>query len=212
MALCVATWGGFYHVLFRRFGLGYTKGFLITTAYFLVSAGVVSVIFWDTLKRVLVDVDALPLVVLGVFMLAQLALYVYIPQRLARPATYLTEHPDRYYLDISWRRLVSKSADIVAQQIYIVLMVLFLQELGLTLYATIVWFGVLFALLHAGLVIAEWGRWPALLFGSAVLGFSLVFPVLILLVPYGFVYNIMLHWLFYTITATTFWVWHNRKI
>lgn len=211
MALCFVTWGVFYNVLFKRFGYGYTKGFVVTTAYFLSSAGVATVLFWDTLRLVLVDFSLMPLVALGIVMVVQLAVYTYMPSHVKRPDAYFAAHVDRYYVDIHWKRLVAKSADIVAQQVYIVLIVLFLQSFGLTLFGTVLWFGVLFALLHAGLVMAEWGKWPALLFGGAVVFFSIAFPILILTVPYGFAYNIILHWLFYTITATTFWLWHSRK-
>jgi len=205
MTICFATWGIFYNVLYRRWGIDYTRQFWWTTAYFIGSAAVTSIIFWEHISRVLQNFTALPLMVLGIFMLFQLVLYVYIPKWLHEPKDYFEKYPDRYYLKIDWRRLISKSADIGAQQILIVLLVLFLQDAGLPLYQLVLWFFVLFVLLHVPLIASEWGRWPSGLFAGAVVAFSASFPLLILYVPYGFVYTFILHWLFYTLTGLVFW-------
>lgn len=212
MILCNATWGFFYMGMHRK-GVDYITHFLWTASYFLFVAVLVSFIFWGRLVLVLQDFTAIPFLALGVFMVGQVALYVYFPRHVSEPKKYFETHPDRYYLKIDWRRLVSKSMDILAQQVFIVLLVLFLQDAGLSFYQILLAFGVLFALLHVPLIANERGAWPSWLFAGIVVVFSAVFPMLILTVHYGFVYNYILHWLFYTTVAVSFWLWsaHQQK-
>lgn len=212
MLLCNATWGFFYMGMHRR-GVDYVTGFLWTAGYFLFAAVFMSLIYWSRLVLVLQDFTAAPLLVLGIFMAGQGLLYVYFPKYIPEPKKYFERYPDRYYLKIDWRRLISKSMDILAQQVFIVLLVLFLQDAGLSFYQTLAVFGVLFALLHVPLIANERGAWPSWLFAGIVVVFSVVFPILILTVHYGFVYNYMLHWLFYTTVAVSFWLWsaHQQK-
>lgn len=208
MALCYAAWGIFFVFLHSR-GVDYVRHYWWTTGYFLSFAIGMSLLFWGYISNIIQNVAPTPLITFGVFMLSQLVLYVYVPKYIHEPAAYLQQHKNRDYLKINWRRLISKSADIVAQQVFIILLVLFLQEAGLTLPQTIAAFGVLFMLLHIPLLVNEWLRWPMWLFGGIVLAFSAIFPVLILTLNYGFVYNIILHWLFYTATAIIFWTQYN---
>lgn len=205
MTLCFATWGIFYNVLHRKLGINYTEHFWWTTFYFLSAGALVVLIFWRQASKMLQAEAPVPLIVLSVFMAALLAWSLYFPRRVREPIDYFETYPDRYYLKISWRRVVAKSADIAAQQFFITLLVLFLRDAGLPLYQILLWFLFLFSLLHIPLILSEWGRWPAALFAGAVVLFSFTFPFLILYVPYGFVYTFIVHWLFYTLTASVFW-------
>lgn len=209
MALCFAAWGFFYAGMHRRFGVNYTRHFLLTTCYFLAVGACLLIGFWNYFVPVLSDFSPVPLVVLALFMAVQAFWYIYLPRHLREPTEYFERYPDRYFLKIEWRRLISKSADIFAQQIFIVLLVVLLRDEGLSLYQLWGAFGLLFMLLHVPLIASERGAWPSWLFAGIVIVFSFVFPTMILLVPYGFACNILLHWLFYTVTATVFWFRHD---
>lgn len=209
MALCFAAWGFFYTVLFRRFQIDYTRRFGLTTLYYLAVGLLPLLAFWNYLKPLLIPISIDPLLVLAGFMLLQIGLSVFFARTLRHPNDYLEAYPDRYYLKLNWRRYISKSADIFAQQVIIILLVLLLERLGLSLLMLIIAFGTLFMLLHVPLIMSEWGAWPSALFASIVVVFSVLFPELILFVRYGFIYNIILHWAFYTITAATFWLQYN---
>lgn len=209
MALCFLAWGLFHTQLHSR-GITYTRHFLWTTAYFLAVAALMGVIFWPYLAPVVQDFALLPLVILGFFVATQVVFFIYIPRRLRGPREYFERYPDRYYLKIDWRRLISKSADIAAQQVFVVLLLVFLKDAGLSIYQIIGSFLFLFALLHVPLIVRERGRWPSWLFAGAVLVFGITFPPLILYVPYGLVYTYIIHWLFYMLTAFIFWVRHDK--
>lgn len=120
------------------------------------------------------------------------------------PVAYLATYPNRYYVATDLRRLLSKSVEIAAQQVFILILVFSLRDLGLSLPQIIASFGVLFALLHIPLIATEWGSWPAWVFAGAVVVFSLAFPPILLLVPSGFVYTYIIHWLFYMGIAAAF--------
>lgn len=177
-----------------------------TTLYFLFFAGLIAVLFESQIFWAFEQFSAVPLIVAAVFMAAQTAFYILLPRYLPDQKAYLTAHPDRYYLEVNWRRLISKSADIFAQQVFIIVLVVSLHAMGLSLVQLVGWFFVLFSLLHIPLIATEWGRWPSWVFAGAVVSFSIVFPPLILLIPYGFVYTFVLHWIFYTVMAVVFWI------
>lgn len=172
--------------------------------------GIICIVFWRQIAVVAYPVAWTPLIMLALFVLCQLAWCYYLRKNFKEPREYLQNYPNRYYLEVGWRRLISKSADIAAQQAFIIVLVVTLQGMGLAIYQVIAAFLVLFGLLHVPLVVIEWGRWPSWLFAGAVLAFSLAFPLLVLFVPYGFVYAYMLHWLFYMATASIFW-WHHSR-
>jgi hypothetical protein len=211
MALCYAAWGFFFAYLRPR-GLDYARRPLWTTAYFAVIGIGFAALFWDRLITVVSSDPTLPLAVLGVFLALQTLWYIYFPTFTPEPTEYLKKYPDRDYLSLNWRRLAPKSADIFTQQVFIVLLVLFLKDAGLSTLQILPVFGALFAILHIPLMVLEWGRWPAWVFGGAVVSFSVIFPLLILHVEYGFIYNLIIHWLFYTGTASIFWIQHALHI
>lgn len=210
MLMWSAAWGFFFLFMYRR-GVDYVRRPFLTAGYFLLVASVAALIFWDHITRALKDFSATPLTALGVFMFVQILFYVYMSLFFQVPQEYFEKHPNREYLRIDAKRLVSKSMDILAQQVFIILLVMFLKDAGLSLIQIIFAFTFLFAFLHIPLIVSERGAWPSWVFGGAVLVFSVIFPILILNFKYGFVYTYMIHWLFYTVVAAVFWSRHTER-
>ena len=210
MALWFVAWTFFFFGLFRR-GIGYVNHFLWTTGYFLSVAAITAIVFSNYVRQVVQGFVVEPFIVLVVVIILTVLIYLYAPQYIKKPERYLRDYPDYEYLVINWRRLIPKFADILAQQLFIVLLILFLQQTGLPLYGIILAFFGLFGLLHIPLIARGWGTWSAWVFGAAVISFSILFPVIILNIHYGFVYTYIIHWLFYLITAIGFWVWKLRR-
>jgi len=209
MGLCYEAWGSFYFFFLRR-GKDFGRNWISLFVYFACVGAILTAIFWQNIAPLVRDFSIVPCVVLAIFMLVQLLVHVRVPEALIEPHEYFERHPMRQYLRLGWRRLVSKSADIAAQQVFIVLLVVFLKEEGLPLTRIVLGFTLLFGFLHMPLIASERGRWPSWLFLGAVVLFGVTFPPLILFVPYGFVYTFMLHWMFYTGSALVFWLWHNK--
>ena len=210
LALCYGAWGFFHGFLHKR-GVTFESGYVWTSSYFLGVAAVLAAIFWSSLGPVVSNYELTPLLVLTVVLCAVLLIQLQLPKYVQEPRNYFEVHPNRYYLKLGWRRFVSKTVEIAAQQVFIVVLVVLLRDLGLRLPELIIIFGMLFFFLHIPLLTIERGRWPMWAFLGAVIGFSIIFPYFILYVPYGFAYNIAIHWLFYSFMAVTFWMWCARS-
>ena len=201
----IISWGIFFWFIHKKGG-DYIKHFILTSTYFLCVAIFTSLIFRDHIARAIQNFTATPLIVLGLLILVHIILYIYIPKCLREPKDYFEKYPKRQYLKIDKRRLLSKSIDIFSQQIFVVLLVMFLQDAGLTLDKIIIAFAIIFGLVHAPLILVERGTWPSWYFTVFSILSAIIFPTLILKVQYGFVYSYMVHWIFYTLTAVGFWI------
>lgn len=208
MTMCFATFGGFRFLLHAR-GIDYIQYFWITALYFFSAAAVTMLVFGSRMLEIARDFSWTPVVMLFFCMAALLAIHIVVPRLVAAPEAYFNTYPDRYYLRIDWRRFISKSADILAQQVFIILIVLFLRDAGLSLLQIPLVFFVLFGILHIPLIVSESGIWRWV-FSGIVVVFSFGFPVLILTVHYGFVYTYLLHWLFYIVMSLSFWLCARR--
>lgn len=206
----IVSWGIFFLLMHKK-KLDYVKNFLLTGIYFLSVSSIISLVFKDYISRILQNFTITPLIILGATLIAHIILYIYIPQYLNEPKEYFEKYPERQYLKIDYRRLVSKSTDILAQQIFVVLLVLFLQDVGLTLNQIIITFAVIFGLVHAPLILVERGTWPSWYFTLFSVLSAIIFPTLILEVQYGFIYSYIVHWLFYTLTAIGFWIIYAKR-
>lgn len=208
--MCFAAFGGFRFFLHAN-GIGYIRHFLWTAGYFMLVAIITTLAFWDYIDRALQGFSTTPFIVLGIFIAVQAPIYIYLPRYFQEPTEYFETYPERCYLKIDWRRLVSKSMDILAQQVFIVLLIMFLRDAGLSLVQTIAAFAVLFGMLHVPLIASERGAWPSWLFAGIVAVFSIIFPILIIEVQYGFVYTYAIHWLFYMMMAAAFWMRYAER-
>src|SRR3989344_1129878 len=202
------SWGFFLLYLFKR--IDYIKYFIWTSIYFLSIAVATLLIFRDYMVRILQNFTPLPFIVLTGVITIGTFLYFYIPKHFGEPIDYFQKHPKRQYFVINPKRLFSKSAELLFQQVFIVLLVLFLQDAGLTIGQTIIAFAVIFGLAHIPLILIERGAWPSWYFTVFSILSAIVFPVLILKVQYGFIYSYIVHWTFYTFTAVGFWIWYNK--
>lgn len=206
----IISWSIFFWFIYKK-DLDYIKHFLWTATYFLFVAIITSLIFKDHVARIFQNFTAVPLVVLGLVILVHIILYIYLPRYLKEPKEYFEKYPKRQYLKIDRRRLLSKSMDILSQQIFVVLLVMFLHDGGLTLNQIIIAFAIIFSLVHAPLILVERGAWPSWYFTAFSILSAIIFPILILKVQYGFVYSYIVHWIFYTFTAVGFWLWYGKQ-
>lgn len=203
------SWGFFFLYIYKH--VDYIKHFIWTAVYFFVTAVITSFVFKDHLVRVLWDFTAIPLLILVGVVVVHVALYLYLPGHLQEPKEYFQRYPKRSFLTLDRRRLVSKPMDILAQQVFVTLLVLFLQDGGLTLGQTIIAFAVIFGAVHTPLIFIEHGAWPSWYFTIFAILSAVIFPILIVKVKYGFVYSYIIHWVFYTFTAVGFLLWYGRR-
>jgi hypothetical protein len=206
--LWILFWGIFKLFLLKH--IDYIKRYMITALYFLGVTIIVAFIFKNDLTEIIAKFSTTPFIILGIVIIFHIFLYSYIPKYIKEPKKYFEKFPERQYLSLSFKRLFSKSLDILAQQIFIVLLAIFLQSAGLNLIQTILIFSAFFGIAHIPLIFIE-NSWPSWYFTFSAILSAVLFPVLIIEIPYGFIYSYIVHWLFYTITAVGFWIIYNKS-
>lgn len=200
--------GGFHTFLDRR-NLTYADHVGGIFAYFLAWALLDLWLFRWVLAKLPTDSDAiLPTLTLAATVL--FALGVYAIGNIALP--YVTRRLHRYgsasqeFVQLNVRYLVAKSCDVAYQQVGLVLGVLLLSTVvGSPLLLSFL-IACLFGLAHIALYTVRYRekRVPkanALLFSIASFLAGGVMPVLILLVPFGWVYSFCLHELYYPLAG-----------
>jgi hypothetical protein len=113
------------------------------------------------------------------------------------------------------RYMIAKSADVLYQQVCLVLVVLLLLQLVPSVLALALLFAGLFGLLH--LIIYAYWYWTKRVPLSSLVVYTafstlggLAMPVLILRVPFGFVYSFCLHELYFPVVGAGFRLWLAR--
>lgn len=118
-------------------------------------------------------------------------------------------HVYNKWVALDYRYLAVKTAEVLYQQVALVLVVLLLHTLLPSPLALALWFASLFGLVH--LLIFSYWYWKKRVPGSSVVVFSvcsflggLVMPLFILQVPFGFVYSFCIHELYYPVIGAGF--------
>ncbi len=208
LALWVLCVGGFNYILpYFGFGLDYNTEPLLTTAYWLFSAGIAFAFFPHTLRQIQErnTSDALGLLTIFVALLA--LFYAFVVPALDSTVLSNGTYARSDFLHATPGYLLPKLADILFQQVVIVASILVLASYKNSVRFVSLIYGLFFVTLHMFL----WGVLGGtitLLFTCAAALSALCFPYLIMRVNNGFVYSYMLHWLFYvgvTVVLRTFW-------
>mgnify|MGYP000350859647 CR=1 FL=1 len=132
-------------------------------------------------------------------------IYLFSNKFLKKPINFIKKYSDITFLTLDYRFLVSKSFDILFQQILIISLVMMLNQEGLSTLAISLIFAVMFGFGHVPILKIHKG-----LFGYFYLVASLIssflFPYLIINYTYGFIYTYIAHWMFYTNSGIFFWI------
>jgi len=201
-------WGGAYGL--EKIGIDYFKRYYFVSAYFLaVSIGLMFIFYNDLFPLVNFSLAIIPFILIPVTFIINVLAYAVI-RRLPRPIKFLDKYSKVAFIKHDYRFLASKSFEILYQQILIALLAIWLYDLGLPLYQIVILFAIIFGLGHVYLLIDQ-GKFFGLFFTIASILSSVVFPVLILKVEYGFVYSYVIHWLFYIISGIYFWTKYGRQ-
>ena len=204
-------WGATFGLFFLIFtSEDYVKRYIWVSAYYMVGAIFAFLVFKERLLKLLTDFTAQPLIILAVVAISQVAAHYYLPKCIKEPTEYFKRYPKRSYLNLSFKRLISKSIELITQQMFIILLTLFLSDAGLRLTQIVMVFALIFGVVHIPLIFIErW--WTSWYFVALSFVASAVFPTLILKVRYGFVYGYIIHWVFYTFISIGFWIVYNYR-
>jgi len=112
---------------------------------------------------------------------------------------------------MDYRYLVSKSFEVLFQQLVIVALTLLLAATGLSMMGIVLTFLLLFGVLHLPMLLIV-GTRLGLAYALAAATFAVVFPVLILRVHDGFVYSYAAHWFAYMLAGAGVWLSSGRAL
>jgi hypothetical protein len=206
LAIWFAVWRIFYGPMAGR-QINYVDRYPWTCVYFLGLAVLVVFLFRGTLTPPVEDVTAGPVAVLAGTILVQVLLYYLAVRYLRRPVQLIEDNPREMFLRFDYRYLVSKSFEVLFQQVMVVLVVMMAWKQTGSLVKTVIIFAVVFALAHLPLLKIYGSQTGvfAKIYLAASLVSAVIFPVVILKVNLGFVYTYAVHSMFFTVLALWFW-------
>lgn len=199
----LAGWGVAFWLVKR--GINYLDNYRLTSAVFLSFSALLVALFRRRIETLMGNPTALPFVVLLLAAATAIGLYALCPRYLRRPDGVIARHPEEFYLHLDPRYLVSKSFEVLFQQLVIVVLTLLLASTGLSLMSIVLAFLLLFGVLHLPMLLIV-GRGLGTVYALAAGTFAVVFPLLILRVHYGFVYSYAAHWFAYMLAGAAAWV------
>lgn len=188
---------GFVYVIDRRLHLSFVKNPVLTFVYFITMTLLIGVLFYPY-TFALISSGSILTVLFFLFVLFVLNPWAYralvkngmVAKRLA------ALYPEQAFLQIDERYLLSKTGDVVFQQSALGILALMLTALGVPFTTLIPWFALGFAALHLHLFLSMKPLW-AVYFTICATASGFVLPFLLLLVPGGIYFAIILHLLWY---------------
>lgn len=194
----------------RKSDITYMKRWGWIIPLFLIPALLAIVYFRPLLAAASQQVTKTPLLVLLAAYLLTFLLYALAKKYLRKPVKLIKENPQVYFITLDYRYLLCKPFDLLFQQTMVIIGVLWLAQRGLSLFTIIMCFIFLFGLLHLLWIHRAGKIFGRYFFLTSLLG-AIVFPLLILKVEGGFLYSYLAHFLFYTISSVSFWMFAREE-
>jgi len=202
-------WSGIF-ILPKRWS-DYIKNYIIISIYFFAVSILILYIFHDIIQPIFNSITIFPFVILVLFFLINFLSYYFSNNFLKRPVELLGKYSGVDFLKLDYRYLLSKSFEILYQQVLIIVLVLILHGFEISLiYITII-FAVMFGFGHIPALRLHKDIFGLIIF-LAALSSSFLFPYLILNFKYGFIYTYIAHWLFYSNTGILFWLLNQKSV
>ncbi len=196
--------------LIPKRGITYTKRYGWLILFFLFFTFLAGWYFKETLAKVDGRLSLVPIAVLILVYLTTIMVYYLSRQHLVRPTQLIDQHSHQYFIKMDYRYLISKSFDILFQQVMIMIMVTLLSQQNYSLLQIMLYFVLLFGIVHVFALFSAGKIFGTYYLVASIIG-AVVFPILILKVSYGFVYSYIIHFFFYSISSLFFWLF-ARKI
>ena len=201
-------WSGAYLIPRKRFD--YIKNYLTVSVYFFIISAGILYSYKDITYPMLTSITIFPFAILVLFFLINFLSYYFSNNFLKRPVELLGKYSGVDFLKLDYRYLMSKSFEILYQQVLIIVLVLMLHSFGLNLFYITIIFAIMFGFGHLPAFKFHKDIFGLIIF-IAALSSSFLFPYLILNFKYGFIYTYIAHWLFYSNTGILFWLLNQKS-
>jgi hypothetical protein len=207
VGIWLTGWGVAFWLIRKE--INYVDNSIVTSLLFLALSAILIAAFWPRLAPLADNPTVLPFAVLLLTAVTAIGLYAVCRRYGRRPDGLIARHPEEFYLRLDPRYLVSKSFEVLFQQLVIVELTLLLASTGMSLRSIVLAFLALFGVLHLPMLRIV-GRGLGLIYTLAAATLALVFPVLILRVHSGFVYSYAAHWFAYILAGAVAWAHAGR--
>jgi hypothetical protein len=195
---------GFVYVVNRRLHLSFVKNPVLTFVYFVAMTLLVALVFYPY-SVALFHPGSILTVFFFLFVLFVLNPWAYrtlvkegmVAKRLA------ALYPDQAFLALDERYLLSKTGDVVFQQTALGILALMLIALGVPFTTLVPLFALAFAALHLHLFLSMRPLWAGYFTVCATVS-GFVLPYLLLFVPGGIYFAIVLHLMWYVGSGALF--------
>lgn len=180
-----------------------------TICYMLANCAAV-VIFFPLLVPYIYPFQLFPVLLLILWYVLLFAFYRYFQKKQLLDLDMITQYQKKgwYFPAMANRYIITKTGNILLQQILGISVVSLLLHNGLSRTQVLITISVLGIITHVYLL--KRGIKIALYFIFAAAVAGIVFPYILMTVLYGFIYTFILHWLFYLISAIAIHM-HNTR-
>jgi hypothetical protein len=195
----------FHLQLFQRyFSLTFEDAPVWSLFYFSFWAAVVFFFFPQEISSLFAQVSFLGYLALFVLLMIVFpAVYKLLKSQIGSPEWLIKLYPGQGMLTLEERYIFAKIGDVIFQQFIAGALLLVLVAQGLEYQVITAIFLVLFTLAHIYIFVTAGLMWGMHFTAYAILG-GFAFPYLIIFVPAGIAYSIVLHMLFYVLSAVFF--------
>lgn len=203
LLLWTVPWLTFFWYL-NKHNINYVDNYWITTLSFFIISVFIIVLFYPYFAPFIRHFTIIPFYFLILFYTIAFLTY-FLSRKLFAPSIAYWKQQQKVFsfsILMNYRFLLSKSFEILFQQITVVLLLSFLLQARLKLINLIYVFTAIFGISHIPAVIVKKHNvvWYAVFTLASFLS-GIIFPVLITTVHYGFVYTYIIHWFFYILTG-----------
>ncbi len=203
----VLSWTGLFLLPKRN----YIKNYILISIYFFLISLILIFIFRKIMEDLSKRLTILSLVLILILFLIIFLTYFFSNKFVKKPLEFLAKYSHVSYLMMDYKYLLSKSFEILYQQILIISLVFILAESGLNLFFITIIFVILFGFGHLPVIKLQKDFFGYFILLAGLCS-SFLFPFLILNFKYGFIYTYIAHWLFYSNTGLLFWILESGKI
>lgn len=187
----------YIYVFDKRFDLSFSENPALTFVYFVGMGVIVALLFPAYALQLFFPHSILSVVVcLSVLFVLNPWIYSRLQQMNKEPDRLARANPDQQFLLIEDTYLLSKTGDVIFQQIVAGILILFLAKAGMSFEMLVPVFAGIFFLSHLHMFVSTRPIWAAYFTVFATLG-AFVLPFLILNVEGGVYYGIAIHTLWY---------------
>ena len=202
LVIWFSVWAVFYFISSGK--MNYVEKYKLTAVFFLLVSILIVIFFYKDLYLLIkLNFPFAPLVSLVILFIFNSFAYRYVDKFFPDYKKAFEADGTLYFAKFDNKYLFSKSFEIFYQQIMIALLSIWLAESGLSFFAIGFVFALVFGLGHILLFFYS-RKSVGLFFLIASVISSFVFPFLILMVQWGFIYSYIFHWIFYIIAGFIF--------